>query len=496
MSFLEAVFDCNLSSLLIVFCVVLVTVRYINSPKNLPPGPWGFPIIGVAPRLGKEAYRTFASWAKDYGSIFTIRIAGLNVVVLNDFEVAKEAFIKSTNVCSDRPALPDLKHGYSISGSLVFENGPVWKERRRWALRAFRNFGVGKRSLENRINEEARYMCNEIEKKANTSSTFDACHFINNALSNIICSISFGQRFEYSDAEFKVLLESLSKVFGTLSQVSLSNFFPFLWNTRYRSKERKLIATVRNFIVQIVDAHKSTFDPEDIRDMIDHYIAEIIRQKLDKKEIVFDSGVIWRGVLDLFQAGTETATTTMMWILLYLLNYPEVYQKAQNEIEEILGRDQTPSWSDRDKLPYVNAMIMEVQRHATVAHSNVPRCTTSEVKIKGYTIPANTRFILNSWAVHRDPKFWENPEEFNPMRHLEEDGKTIKQNEAFIPFGIGDRICIGQLQGKMEIYLLTIHLLQRFAFKVPESQSPPSLNDVTVGIIRMPKPYAMTVEKK
>ncbi|KFP81921.1 Cytochrome P450 2U1, partial [Apaloderma vittatum] len=110
---------------------------------------------------------------------------------------------------------------------------------------------------------------------------------------------------------------------------------------------------------------------------------------------------------------------------------------------------------------FTEATIMEVQRMTAVVPLSIPRMASETAVLQGYTIPKGSVIVPNLWSVHRDPNIWEKPDDFQPSRFLDENGQLIKK-EAFIPFGMGKRVCMGEQLAKMELFLIFASLMQSF----------------------------------
>ena len=139
---------------------------------------------------------------------------------------------------------------------------------------------------------------------------------------------------------------------------------------------------------------------------------------------------------DLYGAGTETTANTLIWSIVYMLNYPDVLHKVQAEIDEVLGTRKIPCMSDKHNMPYVEATIMEIQRAADIVPLGVPHSVMEDVELRGYTIPKGTTVMSNLYAVHRDERIWDEPDVFKPSRFLDEEGRVLRREEL-IPFSVG-----------------------------------------------------------
>ena len=141
---------------------------------------------------------------------------------------------------------------------------------------------------------------------------------------------------------------------------------------------------------------------------------------------------------DLFGASTDTTSITLQWIIIYMLHYPEVQKRVQEEIDEHLGQERFPSMRDRLKLPYTDATVAEVLRKVTTVPLGVPHQTLEDVEFHGYFIPKNTWIMSNLYAVHHDPELWTEPDRFQPDRFLKENEHPTKNKRDFlIPFSVG-----------------------------------------------------------
>lgn len=192
--------------------------------------------------------------------------------------------------------------------------------------------------------------------------------------------------------------------------------------------------------------------------------------------------------LDLFVAGTETTSTTLYWGLLCMIKYPEIQAKVQEEIDRVVGGERQPSLSDKDKLPYTNAVIHEIQRIGNIVPINLARVVGETTQIGKYSIPKGTLVTSNLTSVLFDESEWETPHSFNPNHFLDAEGK-FRRRDAFLPFSIGKRVCLGEQLARMELFLFFSSLLQRFTLSAPAGVEP-SL-DFKLGATHCPQPYKL-----
>ena len=257
---------------------------------------------------------------------------------------------------------------------IISPNEAIWKHQRRFPLSVFRSFGVGKRSFEDLIAKEAD--CLSEEFSALNGDEFDPKYYLMNATSNIICSIIFGDRFDYNDEAFKQILKVLDRRVQVVGSGSLSVFIPLLdLLSQAGNKALNLLKESVAYYKPIVETHKIRFaETKECNDLIDLYLQEIEknRRKRDIESVDYiDEPHLLAMVDGLFIAGTETSSNTLAWCLLYVANYPDIQRRIQDEIEAVCG-ERLPTYDDQDSMPYTYAVILELQRlHTVVPLGNV-----------------------------------------------------------------------------------------------------------------------------
>ncbi|XP_078619737.1 cytochrome P450 2U1-like [Branchiostoma floridae x Branchiostoma japonicum] len=410
-------------------------------------------------------------------------------VVLNSYEVVREAFVKKFEIFSSRPKPVTSYLAQRKTKGVANElYGPTWKEHRRFSMKSLRDFGVGKKSLEGKILEEARALSDTISKRQHQEFCID--QMIQGATSNVISSIVFGSRYRYGDPEFKALLSYIDEAFATSTLSLLPVVFPTLRyipgvNSGFKRYE-DVYCKINQHVQNKVKEHQEEFDPYNTRDFIDAFLLEKIKRESDKNT-TFTEEQLTMVVVDLFFAGTDTTSTTLRWAVLYMILHPDIQEKVQQEIDSVIGRNQDPSMMHRAQTPYTAAVLAEVEWLATIAPLSLAHTTTEDTFLRGYYIPKGTVVEPNIWAIHHDPQIWTNPNKFDPTRFLDDTGKFVKRDEL-IPFSIGRRACLGEQLARMELYLFFSSLLQRFSFKLPEGASIPSVKG-EFGLTHAPKSY-------
>jgi cytochrome P450 len=171
--------------------------------------------------------------------------------------------------------------------------------------------------------------------------------------------------------------------------------------------------------------------------------------------------------ITVFAAGHETSANALTWTLYLLSQHPEKLATLRKEIQEMLG-DRSPTLEDLRSMRYVASVIDESMRLYPPAYG-LGRSALDKDEILGVKIPKRAVIFISIYALHRDPKYWEAPDAFRPERFLEP--KPDRPRLAYMPFGAGPRICIGNNFALMEMQLILIRLLQHFDFQLVEGQT-------------------------
>ncbi|XP_042557826.1 cytochrome P450 2U1 [Dipodomys spectabilis] len=485
--------------------------------RGLPPGPTPWPLVGnygpvlLPPFFRRNGYGWLAAGVDSnaasgpqvlltkltrvYGNIFSFFIGHYPVVVLNDFHSVRQALVQQAEVFSDRPRVPLISLVTKEKGLVFAHYGPVWKQQRKFSHSTLRHFGLGKLSLEPKIIEEFKYIKEEMQKYG--KDPFNPFPIINSAVSNVICSLCFGQRFDYTNGEFKKMLSFMSRGLEIClnKQLLLVNICPWLYYLPFGlfKEVRQIEKDITSFLKKIIKDHRESLDNETPQDFIDMYLLQVEEEKKNNSNSSFNEDYLFYIISDLFFAGTDTTTNSLLWCLLYMSLNPDVQEKVHEEIERVIGSDRAPSLTDKTHMPYTEATIMEVQRLTVVVPLAIPHMTSEKTVLQGYTIPKGTMVLPNLWSIHRDPAIWEKPDDFYPNRFLDDQGQLIKK-ETFIPFGIGKRVCMGEQLAKMELFLMFVSLMQSFTFALAEG-SKPTLTG-RFGLTLAPHPFNITISKR
>ncbi|XP_040847783.1 cytochrome P450 2C2 isoform X2 [Ochotona curzoniae] len=472
-------------------CLLLLSIWKQNHGRGkLPPGPTPLPILGNLMQVDlKDLSTSLTNLAKVYGPVFTVYLGMKPTVVVHGYEAVKEALIDLGQELSGRSRFlvtAKINKGFGV----IFSNGKRWVETRRFSLMTLRNFGMGKRSIEERVQEEARCLVEELRKT--NAAPCDPTFILGAAPCNVICSVIFQNRFDYRDQNFLSLMGKFNENFKILNSawVQVCNIFPVLYDY-FPGSHRKAVKNifyVKNYIAEKIKEHQKTLDINNPRDFIDCFL---IKMEQNNEQSEFTTENLMSTVSDVFMAGTETTSTTLRYGLLLLMKHPEVTAKAQEEIERVIGRDRIPSMQDRSRMPYMDAVVHEIQRYINLIPNNVPHTATCNIKFRNYLIPKGTDVLTSLASVLHDEKEFPNPQVFDPGHFLDKSG-NFRKSDYFMPFSIGKRVCVGEALARMELFLFLTAILQNFTPKPLVNTEDVSEDPFSSSFIRVPPLYKVS----
>ncbi|KAM8953801.1 cytochrome P450 2K4-like isoform 2-T2 [Pelodytes ibericus] len=456
------------SIVIILFLLIIFYDRNGNIYKNFPPGPKPLPIIGNFHLLftkKQEPHKVLYELSKKYGSVFSLQMGCKKMVVLCGYDTVKDALVNHAEEFAERPAVPvmdEISNGHGI----VFAHGKNWKVMRRFTLTTLRDFGMGKKVIEDKISEESDSLVEVI--KSYNGKPFDSVMIVNAAVANIIVSILLGHRFDYENPTFLKLMTLINKTITLINSpmVLLFNAYPSVmrWIPGAHKTIVKNTKELYKFFEDMFKKQRDELDRNDKRNLMDAFLVKQQEEK-PNPELYFNNDNLVSLVGDLFAAGMETTSTTLRWGLLLMMKYPEIQKNVQNEIDRVIGSAK-PQTEHRKEMPYTEAVINEIQRIGNIGANGIPHATTRDVTFRGYVLPKGTEVLPVLGTVLQDEAYFEKPEDFYPEHFLDSEGNFVK-NEAFLPFGAGRRACAGENLAKMELFLFFTRLMQNFTFQTP-----------------------------
>ncbi|XP_008228182.1 PREDICTED: cytochrome P450 71A1-like [Prunus mume] len=477
--------------------LILLSRRLRHRKLNLPPGPKPWPIIGNLNLISQLPHRSIHALAHKYGPIMQLKFGSHPVVVGSSVDMAK-AFLKTHDVTfAGRPKFAAGKHTtYNYTDITWSPYGPYWRQARKMCVMEL--FSAKRlESYEYIRKEEMNALLRGLFESSNTNILLK--DHLSTVSLNVISRMVLGKKYtdESEDSivspdEFKKMLDELFLLSGVLNIGDSIPWLDFLDLQGYIKRMKALSKKLDRFLEHVLDEHiaKRKAGGEDFvaKDMVD-----VLLQLADDPdlEVKLERHGVKAFTQDLIAGGTESSAVTVEWAISELLKKPEVFKKATEELDRVIGRERWVEENDIVNLPYVDAIAKETMRLHPVAPMLVPRLAREDCQVAGYDIPKGTRILVSVWAIGRDPQLWDNPEEFCPDRFLGKDIDVKGQDFELLPFGSGRRMCPGYSLGIKVIQASLANLLHGFTWRLPDNLKEEDLNMEEIFGLSTPKKYPL-----
>ncbi|KAH8817725.1 cytochrome P450 [Flagelloscypha sp. PMI_526] len=415
---------------------------FLHASRSLrnhkPPGPKSYPLIGSLLEWphGQE-WITYTKWRDLYGDINYLKVAGTDIVILNSIETANALLNARGTVNSDRPYL-HLAHGiigWRNSPIMCNADAPILKPARQMMLSA-----VGSnKALEGYISMVEYEAHRFVYRVASDPDPDRLEYYLRKYAGTIILKLVYGYDVKSGHDEYVELIEAVNQ---DITQVT----------------------TPGNFAVDIIPA-LAYLPLDDMRTRLDAALTKpvdfvkeqlaagtaqpsFVARELENPRFSNSEHIAWTAEA-LFSGGADSSVSVLRTFFLCMVLYPEAQIEAQKELDAVIGQDTLPTWKDRNRLPYTNALIKEALRWFPVGPQGLPHCSNADDTYKGYFIPKKTILIANIWGFTRDSKIYPDPEAFLPSRFLD---PSPQLDPGEYVFGFGRRVCAGRLLSERIVF--------------------------------------------
>ncbi|ESK84364.1 cytochrome p450 [Moniliophthora roreri MCA 2997] len=489
-----------LSALFAAFIAWKVSRKRISTP--LPPGPKPLPIIGNALDMPKDyPWRTFAEWCKQYGNLVHVNVLGQPIVIVGSGRVAYDLFEKKSSVFSGRAhstmVIDLMGWGWSFG---MMNYGEDWKNHRR-VFHQFFNQNVVERYQLIQL-KEAHALLRRLYETPE-----DFLGHIRVMFAATIMDIAYGIPVEKRSDEYieiaETALEGLSA--AAVPGAYLVDQLPFLkyvpsWfpGASFQRKAAYWKYLSETMVHKSYNAVKDAFNKGDAKPSMVTSLSENMPTddtRAEAERVARNAaGVAYSG-------GADTTVAAVQTFFLAMVCYPEIQKKAQAELAAVVGTDTLPTFENRSRLPYINAMIKETMRWQPVTPLAVPHYTTSDEIYDGYHIPAGSIVMGNVWAMLHDPVVYPEPSVFKPERFLKEDGTLNPEakDPGAYAFGFGRRICPGRFLSDASLYTVITSVLSVCDILPPldERGEPIKIEPAwTTGLVQYPLPFKCRIKPR
>ncbi|XP_027330520.1 cytochrome P450 83B1-like [Abrus precatorius] len=495
---------------ILIFFIVIHKQR--KNRAKLPPGPPHLPLIGNLHQFDNSTAHSFL-WqlSKLYGPIIALRLGSKPTVVVSSAKLAREVLKTHDLKFASRPPLVALrKLSYNGLDLGFAPYGPYFREMKKLCVQhLFSSHRV--QSFRSIREHEVAQMIRKISQHEASGTVVNLTETLMSFTNSLICRIAFGKKYGYEYEEVEVgskrskLQGLLNEAQALLTEFYFSDYIPLLgWVDRFRGilwRLDKIFKELDAFYDRVIGDHmgsgrvNSKNSEHDVEDIVD-ILLQLLNDRSFSLHLTLDH--IKAVLMNIFIAGTDPSSATIVWAMTALLRNPKAMKKVKEEVRNVLGDKDFINEDDIERLSYLKAVVKETLRLFPPSPLLLPRETMERCKIGGYEIEPKTLVYVNAWGIARDPENWENPQEFCPERFL---GSCVelKGNEfELIPFGYGRRMCPGKHMALVNVELSVANLIHTFDWELPQGILMDEMLDTEVkpGITMHKKRDLFLVPKK
>ncbi|KAM4662407.1 cholesterol 24-hydroxylase-like [Discoglossus pictus] len=455
---------------LICFLLYCGYVLYMHMKYDHIPGPPRDSFIfGHAPTLMKIMkkhefiYDHLLEWVQMYGPVMRINRLHKVVILVNSPEAIKEFLMSSKyakGVVYSRIAnLFGVR--FMGNGLLTDRNYDHWHKQRRIMDPAFsRTYLIG---LMGPFNEKAEELMDKLQKKSDEKTEFSMHDLMSRVTLDVIAKVAFGMELSSLHDDQTPFPSAISLVMQGMLQSQNPLLMFTLGKRRFIRSVQESIRLLRETGKECIERRQRAIDegeeiPVDI-------LTQILKAAALEENC--DSESLLDNFITFFIAGQETTANQLSFAVLELARHPEILEKVQAEVDDVIGSKRDLEYEDLGKLQYLSQVLKETLRLYPTA-PGTSRELTEEMVIEGVRIPPCDTIGFNSYIMGRLDKFYKDPLTFDPERFHPD---AQKPYYTYFPFSLGPRSCIGQVFAQMEAKVVMAKFLQRFEFQLVEGQT-------------------------
>ncbi|XP_058084963.1 cytochrome P450 89A2-like [Magnolia sinica] len=448
--------------------------------KKLPPGPPTIPLFGNLLWLRKSLFDiepVLRELRAKYGPIVTLHIGSRPAIFVADHSLAHEALIQKGSIFSDRPpatvpgrVITSNQHNISSAGY-----GPLWRLLRRNLLSEIlhpsrvKSYAPGREWV-------LEILIKQLRCHADAGEPVRVVESFQYAMFCLLLLMCFGQRLD--ESEVKKIEDIQRRMLTSFIRFNIFAFLPKLGKFLFRKRWNWLLQMRKEqeqLLIPLIRARRDRkVDDQDEKSFVFSYVDSLLALELSEeggRKLTEDEMVSLCS--EFLNAGTDTTSTSLQWIMANLVKHQDIQSKLAEEIEAVVGKEREIIEEDLQKMPYLKAVIMEGLRRHPPGHFVLPHSVSEEVTLDGYVIPKNATINFTVAEIGLNKEIWEDPMEFRPERFLD-GGEAVditgSREIKMMPFGAGRRICPAHGLAMLHLEYFVANLVREFEWKAKDGE--------------------------
>ncbi|XP_073150345.1 cytochrome P450 71AU50-like [Henckelia pumila] len=458
-----------LTGILFLYVIQELLTQIFKKKKKQPPSPNGLPILGHLHLIGKNPHQDLNRLSQKHGPIMYIRFGSVPTYVLSS-PAGAELILKTHDaVFASRPPHEASKYICHEQRNITFGRyGPYWRDMRKLCTLELLSGHKISQFQAMRKSEIGLFVLS-LKESAEKHETVDVSKRVAGLSADMVCLMVFGRKYEDKDFDENGFKAVVTETLELGAVLNLGEYFPVLGllDVQGLTRRMKRLGKIFDvFLEKIIDDHvEKKQEKKQTLDFVDTMMGIMASGKAGFE---FDRRHVKAVLVDMIVAGMDTSATVIEWAMSELIRHPQVMKKLQKELETVVGLDHMVEESHLESLGYLEMVVKETMRIHPVAPLLLPHESMEDCVIDGYHIPKNSRVIVNTYAIGRDPKVWPNPEKFSPDRFLDNNVDMKGRDFRLLPFGSGRRGCPGMQLGLIVVRLVIAQLVHCFDWELPD----------------------------
>ena len=414
-----------------------------------PPGPSGLPILGLTLAIRKDALGTLRRVAREYGDIVRLPVAFQDRIFLNHPDFIEQVLVLQQAKFHKSELTKRITEGLLGQGLLISE-GDFWRRQRRLAQPAFHR---------SRINEYAATMRESVQRHIQAWRGGDERDLAAEMMAltlDVAVRTLFGTTLPTEARRVGQSMTFLMRY--QLGRQRSPIRIPESWPTPRNRRAHRERNFLDSLVYQFISERQANGNSKHGTDLL-----SLLMSAMDEDGTQMTPQQLRDETMTLFLAGHETTAQLLAWTWYLLSENPSHESRLHEELNSVLA-GRTPEPADFAKLPFLHAVISEVLRLYPPAYITA-RTSIAPAQIGGYDFPAGSTMLMSQWVMHRDPRYYDEPDSFRPERWLNGLASRLPSG-AYFPFGDGPRRCIGQGFAMLEAAIVIGTLAQNFQFQL------------------------------